>query len=205
MRQILDHALADPNNKTRFTLIFANVTPKDILMKEDFDTLKAKYPDTFNVVYTVDKADSDWKGSHKMSTMAIRGANRGGAGPTGYVNKTLLQQHVPPASLGDKVKILICGPPGQVAAIAGKKDGMKQGDVGGLLKDLGYNEEQVCVSSPPSARVLKDLWMGRRSSNFKFRAYIHIICHLCIPNRRSLLQQSNLLVTTVMSRPKQNH
>jgi cytochrome-b5 reductase len=35
------------------------------------------------------------------------------------------------------------GPPGQVNAIAGKKDGMKQGPVGGILKELGYTEEQV--------------------------------------------------------------
>lgn len=62
MYQVLQHALADPNNKTKFTLIFANVTPKDILLKEEFDSLKAKHPNTFNVVYTVDKPDESWKG-----------------------------------------------------------------------------------------------------------------------------------------------
>ena len=35
------------------------------------------------------------------------------------------------------------GPPGQVNAVAGKKDGMKQGEIGGVLKELGYTEEQV--------------------------------------------------------------
>lgn len=35
------------------------------------------------------------------------------------------------------------GPPGQVASIAGKKDGMKQGELGGVLKELGYTEDQV--------------------------------------------------------------
>lgn len=38
------------------------------------------------------------------------------------------------------------GPPGQVASLAGKKDGMKQGELGGILKELGYTEEQVRVS-----------------------------------------------------------
>ena len=28
-------------------------------------------------------------------------------------------------------------------AVAGKKDGMKQGEIGGVLKELGYTEEQV--------------------------------------------------------------
>jgi cytochrome-b5 reductase len=45
--------------------------------------------------------------------------------------------------LKEKVKIFVCGPPGQVAAIAGKKAGMKQGELGGILKELGYTEEQV--------------------------------------------------------------
>ena len=35
------------------------------------------------------------------------------------------------------------GPPGQVIAVAGKKDGMKQGAIGGILKELGYTEDQV--------------------------------------------------------------
>lgn len=44
------------------------------------------------------------------------------------------------------------GPPGQVSAIAGKKDGMKQGTLGGILKELGYTEDQVCggLSAGPS-------------------------------------------------------
>ena len=35
------------------------------------------------------------------------------------------------------------GPPGQVAAVAGKKDGGKQGEAGGILKELGYTADQV--------------------------------------------------------------
>jgi cytochrome-b5 reductase len=35
------------------------------------------------------------------------------------------------------------GPPGQVNAVAGKKEGPKQGPVGGILKELGYSEDQV--------------------------------------------------------------
>ncbi|KAI0348190.1 ferredoxin reductase-like C-terminal NADP-linked domain-containing protein [Trametopsis cervina] len=125
MYQVLHHALSDPSNKTRFTLIFANMSPADVLLKDEFDALKKKHPDTFNVVYTVDKPDADWKGT------------------VGYVNTGLVQQHLPPATLGEKVKILVCGPPGQVNAIAGKKDGPKQGAVGGILKELGYTEDQV--------------------------------------------------------------
>ncbi|KAI0801561.1 cytochrome-b5 reductase [Fomes fomentarius] len=125
MYQILEHALKDPSNKTRFTLIFANLSTKDIVLKDEFDALSRKYPSTFNVVYTIDKPEPDWKG------------------PTGYVNSELVQQHLPPPTLGEKAKIFVCGPPGQVAAVAGKKDGMKQGELAGILKDLGYTPEQV--------------------------------------------------------------
>ena len=50
----------------------------------------------------------------------------------------------------------LAGPPGQVAAVAGKKAGMKQGELGGILKELGYTEDQVGQAdrSPPSATKL---------------------------------------------------
>ncbi|KAK7464483.1 hypothetical protein VKT23_006653 [Stygiomarasmius scandens] len=123
--QILTHALSSPSNNTKFTLLFSNVTESDILLKPELDALKAKYPNKFDVVYTLDKPPKDW------------------TGPSGYITKELLQQHVPKADLGEKAKVFVCGPPGQVAAIAGKKAGMKQGELGGILKELGYTEDQV--------------------------------------------------------------
>lgn len=72
MYQVLQHALADPGNKTRFTLIFANVTPKDILLKEEFDALKAKHPETLKIVYTVDKPDAEWKGAYAIVARAYK-------------------------------------------------------------------------------------------------------------------------------------
>ncbi|KAM5538423.1 hypothetical protein V8D89_008025 [Ganoderma adspersum] len=125
MYQVLDYALKDPSNKTRFTLLFANVAEKDILLKEEFDALQKKYPKTFHVVYTVDKAEAEWKGA------------------TGFVTKELIQQHIASPTLGEKTKVFICGPPGQVAALAGKKDGFKQGALSGVLKELGYTDDQV--------------------------------------------------------------
>ncbi|KAF8581700.1 cytochrome-b5 reductase [Ramaria rubella] len=123
--QILTFALSDKSNKTKFKLIFANVTEKDILLREEFDELKKKHPDTFDVVYVLDKPEKNWKGE------------------SGFVTKAVVKKHVSPASNAQKLKVFICGPPGQVAAIAGKKDGMKQGELGGILKELGYNSDQV--------------------------------------------------------------
>jgi len=123
--QILDYALPDKNNKTKFKLIFANVTEKDILLRERFDEFKKNYPDKFDVVYVIEKGDKSWKGD------------------LGYVTKDMIKKHVAPASQGDKVKVFICGPPPQVAAVAGKKAGFEQGELGGILKELGYSSDQV--------------------------------------------------------------
>ncbi|TDL19422.1 cytochrome-b5 reductase [Rickenella mellea] len=123
--QILTHALPKKTNKTKFTLIFANVTEADILLREEFDELKKSYPDKFNVVYVLDKGTKDWKGE------------------TGFVTKEIIKKYVPSPDLHEKVKVFICGPPAQVSSVAGKKDGFKQGELGGALKELGYAEDQV--------------------------------------------------------------
>ncbi|EIM83228.1 ferredoxin reductase-like C-terminal NADP-linked domain-containing protein [Stereum hirsutum FP-91666 SS1] len=123
--QILTHALPDPANKTKFTLIFANLTEEDILLREEFDDLKKKYSDKFDVVYALDKPKEDWKGE------------------TGHLTGEVLKKYLAKPELGEKVKVFICGPPGQVNAIAGKKDGYQQGPLGGILKELGYKEDQV--------------------------------------------------------------
>ncbi|KAG8763327.1 NADH-cytochrome b5 reductase [Ceratobasidium sp. 423] len=93
--------------------------------EEEFEQLKAKHGDRFDIVYIVDKGDKNWSGL------------------TGFITKDILKKEIAPASLGNKVMVYVCGPPAQVDAIAGKKDGMKQGALGGALKELGYTSEQV--------------------------------------------------------------
>ncbi|KAN0129990.1 ferredoxin reductase-like protein [Lactarius tabidus] len=97
----------------------------DILLREELSALERAHPQTLRIVHTLDKPPQGW------------------AGASGYVSRELIKAHVPPAELGDKVKVFICGPPGQVSAVAGKKQGMKQGEIGRILKELGYKEDQV--------------------------------------------------------------
>jgi cytochrome-b5 reductase len=123
--QVLDHALADRANKTKFKLLYANVTENDILIREELDALKKKHPNNFDVVHVLSNPEKNW------------------TGPQGYISADIIKTYVGPASLAEKIKIFVCGPPGQVAAIAGNKAGMKQGDLGGILKELGYTEDQV--------------------------------------------------------------
>ncbi|KAI9510776.1 hypothetical protein F5148DRAFT_508753 [Russula earlei] len=123
--QLLHHALNDSGNRTRYTLLYANVSEADILLRDELAALERAHPNTFRVVHTLDSPPAGWTGA------------------SGYVSRELIKAHVPPAKEGNKIKVLICGPPGQINAVAGQKDGMKQGAVGGILKELGYTEDQV--------------------------------------------------------------
>ena len=162
--QLLDNALRDPTNKTRFTLLYANVSESDILLHDELAALERAHPHALRVVHTLDNPPLGW------------------AGAKGYISRELISAHVPQAERGDRIKVLICGessaapfvcsnthtsppptvstppfalcadnahfagglgPPGQVNAVAGKKEGPKQGAVGGILKELGYTEDQV--------------------------------------------------------------
>ena len=62
--QVLAHALAEKSNQTKFTLLFSNVTEKDILLREELDALRKRYPDTFDLVYLLDKPEKGWTGAY---------------------------------------------------------------------------------------------------------------------------------------------
>lgn len=89
--QLLDNALRDPANKTRFTLLYANVSESDILLRDELAALEHAHPHALRVVHTLDNPSAGW------------------AGAKGYISRELISAHVPPAERGDKIKVLICG------------------------------------------------------------------------------------------------
>ena len=58
---------------------------------------------------------------------------------------TVLKQYVPAPDRADSIKVFVCGPPPQVAAIAGAKGKEQggQGELKGLLAEAGYQQSQV--------------------------------------------------------------
>lgn len=68
---MVDYALADKSNKTKFTLIYSNVTEADILMREEIEQLKKKHPNNFEVVYYLDSADKSWKGVRSVNNFCL--------------------------------------------------------------------------------------------------------------------------------------
>ncbi|KAK4699425.1 cytochrome-b5 reductase, partial [Phenoliferia sp. Uapishka_3] len=126
MWQIIQQIDADPTDKTKAVLVFGNVTEADILLRKEFEELAARKPEQFKIHFVLDKPPTNW------------------TGPTGYIDQKVLAQALPGPAYGDRIKLFICGPPGQVESISGNKVSMKdQGPLKGVLADLGYKESQV--------------------------------------------------------------
>lgn len=81
---------------TQVDLIFANVTPQDILLKEDLDALAAE-DKGFRVHYVLDKPPAGWTGG------------------VGYVTADMITKWLPKPA--DDVKILLCGPPPMISGL----------------------------------------------------------------------------------------
>ncbi|KAJ5996148.1 hypothetical protein N7499_007537 [Penicillium canescens] len=125
MYQLARHIFKNPEDKTKVTLVFGNVTEKDILLKKELEELENTYPQRFKAFYVLDQPPKEWTGGK------------------GYISKELLKT-VLPEPKEDNIKLFICGPPPMYKAISGPKVSPKdQGELEGILKELGYNKEQV--------------------------------------------------------------
>ncbi|KAJ9191052.1 hypothetical protein DTO164E3_8874 [Paecilomyces variotii] len=84
------------NDTTQVDLIFANVNPEDILLKDELDAL-AQEDDGFRVYYVLNNPPEGWNGG------------------VGFVTADMIKERLPaPAS---DIKILLCGPPPMVSAM----------------------------------------------------------------------------------------
>lgn len=55
MLQVIQAIMKNPEDRTQVSLIFANVTEEDILLRSTLEDLAAKHPDRFKLHYTLDK------------------------------------------------------------------------------------------------------------------------------------------------------
>lgn len=91
MLQIIAAALKDKRDTTQLSLVFANQTEKDILVRDMLEKLKAEHPDRFKLWYTLDRPPEGWAYS------------------TGFIDADMIKAHMPPPKPG--TLILMCGPP----------------------------------------------------------------------------------------------
>merc|ERR1712039_48663 len=130
MLQVIKEILKNPADKTEITLIFCNQTPADILLRKVLEELVAKSNGQLKVLFVVDKNEKMEPGIHHI----------------GYVTSSFLSSVLPTPS--PDTLVYVCGPPPMLKAVAGNKKFEKgkppaQGEVGGILKELGYSEDMV--------------------------------------------------------------
>lgn len=89
MLQIVRAALKNPADKTKLSLIYANVNIDDILLKKELDDLAAKHPHRFAVYYVLNNPPENWTGG------------------IGFVSKEQIEKYMP-RSRSD-IKVLMCG------------------------------------------------------------------------------------------------
>ncbi|CAG8949063.1 hypothetical protein HYFRA_00002192 [Hymenoscyphus fraxineus] len=126
MYQLARGIFNNPDDQTKVTLVFANVTEEDILLKKEFEHLENKYPQRFRAFYVLDSPPKGWVGSE------------------GRITKELLKT-VLPEPKSENIKIFVCGPPPMYKAISGVKvSPSNQGELdGSILEQLGYTKDQV--------------------------------------------------------------
>jgi len=91
MLQIAASILDDPSDTTQVSLLYANQTEDDILVREMLDGYAAKHPTRFKVWYTLDRPPARWAFS------------------SGFISDAMIAERLPGPQEGSLV--LMCGPP----------------------------------------------------------------------------------------------
>jgi len=91
MLQIIRAVFRDPEDTTSMSLLFANQTEEDILLRKELEAIAEEFPDRFKVWYTLDRPGPDWAYS------------------SGHINAEIISKALFPAAPDNLV--LQCGPP----------------------------------------------------------------------------------------------
>jgi cytochrome-b5 reductase len=94
--QIIRAICEDKTDDTKISLVYANRSEADIMLRKRLDSFAEASNGQFEVYYIVDKAPEGWQYG------------------TGRIDKDVLQKKMPAVS--DDNKVLLCGPPGLVNA-----------------------------------------------------------------------------------------
>ncbi|KAF5368459.1 hypothetical protein D9758_002399 [Tetrapyrgos nigripes] len=105
MYQVISAALKNPNDRTKLSLIYANVNEEDILMRKELEALRDAHPDRFSLYYVLNNPPSVWNGG------------------VGFVSKEQIVKHLP--GQDTDCKVLMCGPPPMMTAMKKHLDELK--------------------------------------------------------------------------------
>lgn len=91
MLQVISAILRNKSDPTQVSLLFANQTEDDILVRDMLEELLELHPTRFKLHYTLDRPPTEWAHS------------------TGFISEEMVKEHLP--APGDGTVILMCGPP----------------------------------------------------------------------------------------------
>lgn len=104
MYQLIRAICEDDADTTTVSLLYANNSEEDILLRPQLNSWAAKYPHKFKVWYVVGTAPEGWKYG------------------TGFVTKEVIAERLPTPSVDSK--IMLCGPPGMINAMKTNLDAL---------------------------------------------------------------------------------
>ncbi|PON24626.1 cytochrome-b5 reductase [Trichoderma gamsii] len=96
MYQLIRAICEDDTDTTEISLIYANRTEDDILLRKELDTFAKNYPKNLKIWYMLDQPPQKWPYGK------------------GFVTQTVMSSKLPKAS--PDTKVMLCGPPGMVNA-----------------------------------------------------------------------------------------
>ncbi|KAJ5174036.1 Cytochrome b5 [Penicillium coprophilum] len=97
MYQLIRAICDDKADTTKMSLLYANNTEEDILLRKELDDFARENPHKFSVQYVLSQAGEDWTG-HR-----------------GFISQDLIQTYLAPAD--EDNKMLLCGPPPMINAM----------------------------------------------------------------------------------------
>jgi len=113
MLQVIRAIVKNPRDKTEMWLIFANQTEEDILLRDELESLQAKYPQQFHLFFTLDRPPNEsWEGG------------------IGFINPDMCRKHLPAPNSHDTM-LFVCGPPPMIKYACEP-----------AFKELGFEENQ---------------------------------------------------------------
>ncbi|GJP77699.1 hypothetical protein CLOP_g8057 [Closterium sp. NIES-67] len=98
MFQVARAILENPSDRTKISLIFANVTADDILLKDELEALQKSAPDRLSIYYVLNEPPEGWTGG------------------VGFVTRDMIKAHLP-APAAD-VMVVRSGPSAMNKAMA---------------------------------------------------------------------------------------
>jgi cytochrome-b5 reductase len=125
MIQALHAILGDEANIIEKThLIYGSRAKDDILGKEMLDKWSATHADKLSITHVLSHEEGDVEGDFRK----------------GFISKEMIEELVPPPSLGSDVLIFVCGPPVMYDIFCGPRG---EEEITGILGELGYGKDQV--------------------------------------------------------------